>query len=208
MNNPPDISYALKQTKSKNRAEQECGTIYLINKFQPLINKLSQEICPNCEMTDMYQAGNLAIILAIKTYQPTKSQFCTWVFFKVRDQLQKERSIEFPIKISRHLMNKGHKATYIQHSEVNNVAKEEGYELQADNITAHDRLIHKEDAELITEAFRHINKRFPKLHCRLFTDYYYLDIPLNKLSKQFNVNAEAIVRNMILSLRNYYNTYR
>ena len=187
--NPPDIEQNLKLVKSRNPINQQVGIHYLVCKFQPLIHRLSYQICPTCNINDMVGAGNLGIMRAIRTYNNTSS-FNTWVYTQIRNELQKQREIEFPVKISRFLLKKGNKATF---------HPLEGNEIY--NSDPKDSLIIKEDAERITEALRHINLMFPKRHCKIFCDYYFLNIPLIKLSKQYKLNANAIVRAMILAIR-------
>lgn len=191
MTNPPDIKMNLVLAKSADPVESEAGTNYLLAKFTPLIHKLAYQICRKCPIQDMLQSGNYAILKAIKSYNES-SAFATWVYTHVRNELQKQREISFPVKITRYLMRKGNNATYTRITDQN----EQGY------VDDPSRVIIKEELNLeLSDALRKLNRQYSKRQCKIFTDYYYLDIPLNTLSKRYRVNANAIVRAIILRLR-------
>lgn len=187
--NPPDIEFALKNIRSRNPIQQESGLNYLIAKFQPLIHKLSYAICPTCDIKDMIQSGNKGIMLAIRSYNGNSS-FSTWVYSKVRHELQKEREIQFPVKISRYLLKKGNKATFTN-------KKDEGFYVDdpAKNI------IQKENGEKLQESLRGINRMFPKIQVKIFTEYYFMDKKLNDLSKKYHTNAKYLISQMMEILR-------
>jgi RNA polymerase sigma factor (sigma-70 family) len=187
--NPPDIIQALKGTKSTNRVQQEASTNYIIAKYQPLIHKLAHSICPNCHIEDMLSAGNMAIIMAISNYNSRKSSFQTWAYTQIRDQLQKQRELEHPVKISRYLLKKGCTATYTQ------ADREASYlPNPAQNLMAQEQL------DTITEALRKIQKKLSKLHCTIFSQYYFEGKKLTELSKQYKCNAKYLIHQIIETL--------
>jgi len=187
--NTPDIEFAFKQIKGRNPVAKEAGVHYLICKYQPLINKLAHQICPTCNIQDMQGAGTLGIMMAIRTYNG-ESAFGTWVYTQIRNQLQKQREIEFPVKISRFLLKKGNTATFTQ------VNQEEAY-----NEDPSKNLTQQEDMEKLTESLRSINRLFPKKHCIIFTEYYFMDKKLNDLTKKYHTNCKYIVSQIIDKLR-------
>jgi RNA polymerase sigma factor (sigma-70 family) len=197
--NPPDITNALKNCRSKKKGLNQAGSHYLICKFQALINKLSQSVFHNINTAnvkeDIYQSGNLGIMTAISSYKDgNNTSFNSWAYIQIRNELQKLRESMFPVKVSRYLLKKGHKAEF---STIN-----DEYDKEIDDEPdAQERLIEQEDAELITKALRHINNMFSNKDCHIFRSYYFMNIPLNKLSKKHKVNANAIVRKMILAIR-------
>ena len=190
--NPEDIENALKLIRG-NSVECDVGTNYLLAKFTPMIHKLIYQVCPTCDKSDMVQAGHLGILMAISTYKDNgRNQFSSWAYSKIRNELQQQRAIEFPVKVSRYLLKKGCLASFEQMDD--NILYEK---------SPHDALIDKELSEEVADALRHINRRFPKLHCKLFTDYYFIGVSLTSLSKKYKLNANSIVRAMILDIRDY-----
>lgn len=193
--NTPDIDFAFKNIRSRNPITQEAGRSYLLAKFEPLIHKLSNQICPTCNKQDMLQSGRLGILKAIESYDASSS-FATWCYMQIRNQLQKQREVEHPVKISRFLLKKGFTASY-----------ELSLNDQGCIQDPKDKIIQEEDKASIAEALRHINRMFSKKQCKIFTDYYFLNIPLIVLSKRHKLNANAIVRSMILHIRNRITNY-
>ena len=199
--NPIDIEFALKQTKSKNRVEQQIGTNYLIAKFTPLISKLFFNICPDCDFNDMIQSGNLAILKAIKNYN-YKSQFSTWVYYKIRYELQKQADIKYPVKVSRYLKNKGKTASFENFRE---------YNLEYNLVDNLDNLENTERYKNLSESIKKLNKKYSTKWCRIFADYFYFDQTLKELSKKYRISATHVIHVIIKDLKKnidtHYNTH-
>lgn len=192
------ITELLKKTKSRNKRIKEEAMEELIVTYLPLIHKLAYQICPTCNIEDMVQSGKMGVLIAISTYN-NKSSFGTWVFTQIRNQLQKQREIEFPVKISRFLLKKGCKASfeYVNDETINN---------QIDNTAVYnqqpyDNLILIEDRARVTDVLRHINKMFSKKYCLIFTRYYFEGFTLAYLSDKYQINCKHIIAKMIEEIR-------
>jgi RNA polymerase sigma factor (sigma-70 family) len=186
--NPPDIENALKDIRSKDETRQLAGKHYLICKFSALIgktiNNLHIEINAD-NFEDYQQSGKLGILNAITTYNYTSS-FSTYVYYKIRTELQKLRENSYPVSISRYLYKKGCRASF------NNCSPEKGYvEEVAPNILS------EELSEKISNALRSLNHQFPADYCTIFSSYFFLDATLKDLSKQYHVNAKYIIKVML-----------
>lgn len=189
MPNPPDIEFALRNTRSKNPVTQEAGTNYLIAKFTPMIHKLANQICPKCDVRDMSQAGTLGVLMAIKSYNGT-SQFSTWVYQQVRNQLQQQQKIQFPVSISRFLLKKGCTATFEQMTQDKLYVEE-----PAKNI------ISEENSEKLIEAIRKIQRMFTKKECQIFAAYYFENTKLEDLTKKYHLNCKYVISKIMEELR-------
>lgn len=189
MINPPDIEHNLRLAKSNNAVESNAGSHYLICRYTSMIHRLSYQICKECDIQDMVQSGQYAILYAIKTYNHSSS-FTSWAYTQIRNELQKQRELIFPVKISRYLLKKGNKAEFTRQ-----------YDEIADRTTPVDHLINDEKQHAISDALRGLNRRYSKKECKIFSDYYFLGTKLITLSKRHHTNANAIIRKITLDLR-------
>lgn len=136
----------------------------LVNKYTFLIvSILKKNNYDINRMSDYISAGKLAILKALKTFNPKfGTKFVTWCYGSIRTDLRKESKLDYPIAITLKGKKDGVELSY-----------EDYYDQLCDNRLPTDTIMFKEQQrELIAKLKSTLFKKLSALESKVVVDYY------------------------------------
>jgi len=183
----PNEIELLCQARSNNKKIYEPAISVIIAQYTPLIHKMMYKLGLKHNKEDYAQAGVIGILKAIEDYELDKNtKFGTWVYYKIRQELQLEKIKSEQVAISRYHKKLNRKTSY-ELAEFLNTSyetKPEDYkQLQIDDYLA---------------ILNSLNLKLDKIEADIFTRYFILQEHIYQIRKIYPKTDISEIINKIL----------
>jgi len=186
-----EILELLRQAKNKNKKIYEPAISAIITLYTPLIHKLIFKLGVKKNKEDYEQSGVIGILKAIETYELDKnSKFSTWVFYKIRQELQLEKIKSEQVAISRYHKKLNRKTSYELAEFLNN-----SYETKPENY-------HQIRIDDYLAILNSLNLKLDKIEADIFTRYFISGEYIYQIQKIYpKQNISSIINKILDTIR-------
>lgn len=166
----------------------EFGNTPEIIKYRGIVVKLAQQYTNGDNFDDLLQAGMCGMYHAISTYSPRrKCKLSTYIYIHARKKIQIAKNSEVMVSC--------HPQTAKKHNL--SVCSLDQLEDREDAVTPYDNLVAKEDEMETISRYKLmwsiLNRKFDSKARKIIIDYFVHGLSINKLSKQYRVNAYNVI---------------